>query len=1133
MSSIQLNLLGPAQISRDGVAVPPITSPKIVALLGYLVVEHQQSHSREVLAELLWPGQMTGRQNLRQSFSRLQKVLDQPAAAPPLFHSTRQEIAFNSAAGAQVDVMDFTQALAWARSHGHNSLDQCPTCAQLLQSAVQRYRGALLDGLSADSADFDEWLLARRAWLEQEALWALNGLAQYALAQTDSGQALAFARRQIAIDPLAEAAHQQIIQALLLDGRRGEAQSHYDELAELLAAELNVRPATATTALLMAERSLSTPSRPAQTNRSHGRRRTHRLPQQFTPFIGRQEMLALLSDRLAEDACRLLTLVGPGGVGKTRLAIEAARRAMEGEGEVCFIDLTALDGAAELPTALAAALELVLPPHAQTGSERQEALLHLLAERELLLVLDNYEHLLPNTAMITGLLQGTKHLRLLVTSRLPLHLRAEWLVDVDGLPVPSADAPAEEISGEKYAGLALFAQTAARVRHDFAPSPQGWELVAHICRLLQGAPLALELAAARLRELPLEALAGAIEQDLDFLSTAMADVPERHRSLRAVIDHSWQLLPATLQAVFARLSVFRGGFSPEAAQHIADASPADLEQLALHSLLRRVDADRFALHESLRQYTAEKLAAVSAVQGEIQRRHAAYYLALLADQEKRLFGLDVPGSLKALRLDYSNVRTAWAWATRHEQIRLIERSLNAAYSFYNAAGLVQEGREAIEQALAALPDEPTQPLLKARLLAKLARFCNVQGQYEQAISAAQTASQGLPSADHTGHPQAEAVAAEAWLQWGRAALHQGKYGEAEGPLEEALGMARSAGDARLEAEVHLNLGTIHNMQNAFALANAHDREALRLAQASGDRHSEGIALNNMGSVADFQGDYSNAAAYFSQARAVFDAIGYRRGSAAALSNLGAASAWLGELEQAVDCHTEGVQVSRELGDIDGEAWALMALGAVLTHLGRLEEARIHLQNALELNRQDGTSAVEAWSLVHLAQVEFAAGLLDEAEELAGRGYPLALELGDELTAATAQIVQGDVALRRGDFVLAERLYAGALAVNQRLEHRAGEMRVLACQARLALAQNDPHQARSLAEDALALDGPAKLLLDRAPLLAVCGRALAQLGETAQALEVLQEALSLHRKMGQWHLAAALEEALAGLSGDVL
>ncbi len=1139
MSRLCLALLGPIQITLDDEPVTRITSPRILALLAYLGAEQDRTHPRDALAELLWPGQPTGRQNLRQALSRLRKALPQPAGDPPFLLASRQEIRLNPDADQQVDVDIFIRDLNRVRAHDHPSLLGCDACIVRLEAAMVAYRGDFLAGLDAGSPAFDEWTRMQRTWLRREALWALDALTRHALEQADAPRALAFAQRQLALDPLREEAHCQLMTALVLQGRRSEALTHYEQLVDLLRRELDVAPGSATAAIcaeLRRERPASArppqpPRRPAVAEQSHN------LPSQFTPFIGRADLLDAIRERLERDECRLLTLVGPGGAGKTRLAIEAARQRLEHHSDsVCFVDLSGLASAEQLPVAIVGALGLVLPPHACTDEQRRAALVRMVRDRDLLLALDNYEQLLPYTGLITELLHGAPRLRLLVTSRAPLHLRAEWLIDVGGLPCPPEDATDDQLRPDACPALALFQQTAVRVKHDFRLTGDDWRAAAHICRLVQGSPLALELAAARVRETPLPAMVKAIQADLDFLSTQMADVPPRHRSLRAAIDHSWRLLTPEQQAVFARLAIFHGGFTPDAARPIAGAADAILDDLARRSLLLRLDAGRYSLHESLRQFAGEQMARFPSARDEVRRCHALYYLDLLAGQEARLLSQEATAAQAIIRPDFDNVRAAWAWAVSQADVRLMGRALTALYRYANAAGLVHEGLQVLEEALAAIratEPSPATKLFRARLLAKQARFLNLQGQYGQAADAARAATESLapfmdaPSAA-VQRSTPRAIAAEAWLQRGRAALHQGRYDEAAGHLEEALGEARAAGDAHVEAEVHLNLGTIANFRNEFSLATAHNREALRLARAGGDRYSEGIALNNLGAVAEFQGEYDRAAAYFEEALAVFDQVGYRRGSANALSNLGAIAAWRGQLALAPERHQEALHATRALGDRDGEAWALMALGAVYTHQGRLDEARDHLQAALDLNRVDGTRSLESWVLNHLAQVALEEDALDEAEALAVQAKTLAGELEDELTVAVALVVEGEVAVRRGAFDRAEEAYARALAINRESAHEADQLRTLTAMARLALARGDAARAQVIAEKALTLGAASSVALDRAQALAALGRALAEGGDQDQGRAILEEALALHREMGQDHLANEVQAELAAI-----
>lgn len=328
----------------------------------------------------------------------------------------------------------------------------------------------------------------------------------------------------------------------------------------------------------------------------------NKLPAQLTSFIGREAELCAVAELLANPACRLLTLVGAGGIGKTRLAIEVAFRVAQHFADgVCFIPLQAVPSPDLLTPAIVDALAIPRSGQADLLSH----VLTYLHDKHLLLVLDNVEHLLDAIGVLTAILQAAPAVTLLVTSREVLHLQEEWLYRIDGLAVP-ADAHAD--AWANCDAVRLFVERARQVRHDLALETEAAAVV-RICRLVEGMPLALEVAAAWLSTLSCAEVADEIQRSLDFLSTTLRDVPERHRSMRAVFDHSWQRLSPEERAVFMRLSVFRGGFNRAAAEVVAGATLPLLTALVGKSLLRwEFDRRRYQIHGLLRQYAAEQLA---------------------------------------------------------------------------------------------------------------------------------------------------------------------------------------------------------------------------------------------------------------------------------------------------------------------------------------------------------------------------------------------------------------------------------------------------------------------------------------------------------------------------------------------
>ena len=381
------------------------------------------------------------------------------------------------------------------------------------------------------------------------------------------------------------------------------------------------------------------------------------LPAPRTSFVGRASELDAIDQLLEDPECRLLTLVGPGGAGKTRLALEAAGRRIERYPHgVHFVPLVALASAEFLAPAVAEAMQFTMDG-AHSASSAQEQLLDYLVERSTLLVLDNFEHLVDGADLLGEIIERAPNVELLTTSRERLNLQSEWVLDVHGLGL------AENGNGGP-AALRLFVERARQVEPGFSLDDDDQrDQVGRICELVEGLPLGVELAASWVSMLSCAEIADEIEQNIDFLTTSKRDVPERHRSLRAAFDQSWRLLSGEQQEVLARLSVLRGDFGREAAAAVAGADLRLLSELVAKSLVRRSDFGRYELHELLRQYAAEKLAAASPdAVSATRERHARHYLGALAERRSALMGSGVAQARDELRRELDNLRVAAEWA---------------------------------------------------------------------------------------------------------------------------------------------------------------------------------------------------------------------------------------------------------------------------------------------------------------------------------------------------------------------------------------------------------------------------------------------------------------------------------------
>lgn len=646
---LTLKLLGKPQVSHTQQLVTGFISAKAQALLFYLVVT-RRPHARESLAGLLW-GEMSetrASKNLRNALSNLRSLVGQHLLI------TRTEVAFNQAASYWLDIENFTTMLTG---------DLARKDLQLLHNAVELYIGDFLEGFHCNEAlMFEEWMLGQRALLKGLAVQALHTLVVNHSAREEHAAGIDYAQRLLTLEPWREETHRHMMLLLARSRQRSAALAQYETCRRVLASELGVEPMAETTALYQRLKATDAPP-------------PHNLPPQPTAFVGRQAELAALAAYLHNPQAQLLTLVGPGGIGKTRLALQAATRWVtpEASAELLFVDgvyFVALAAEASPPdaqTSLVASLATVLGFDLQRHVHPQAQLLNFLRNKNLLLILDNFEQYLAEARQLSDILRLAPEVKVLVTSRVRLNLQEEWLMELQGLDYPST----AEISLEAaldYGAVSLFVHLARRVRANFTLTESEKAAVIRICQLVEGAPLGLELAASWLRVLACAEVAREIEQGLDFLTTSLQNVPERHRSLRTVFNYSWNLLEPEEQTLFRQLSVFRGGFEREAASQIAGMSLLVLAGLVDKSLLRRTAQGRYEIHDLLRHYAEEQLQANTAEYEQAHDAHCRYYAKLLSQYQAELTGDDVNTALYALQAERENVRAAWDWAISRRRV---------------------------------------------------------------------------------------------------------------------------------------------------------------------------------------------------------------------------------------------------------------------------------------------------------------------------------------------------------------------------------------------------------------------------------------------------------------------------------
>jgi predicted ATPase/class 3 adenylate cyclase len=679
------------------------------------------------------------------------------------------------------------------------------------------------------------------------------------------------------------------------------------------------------------------------------------LPSPRTSFVGRRVELDEIDRRLEDPECRLLTLVGPGGAGKTRLALEAAARRLESYAHgVHFVPLASVPEPDFLASAVADALQFPIDA-AHSGLSAQDQLLDYLSERSTLLVLDNFEHLVEGAGLVNRVIERAPQVEILTTSRERLNLQSEWVLDVDGLAVSGNG------NGGPDGAVRLFLERARQVEPGFELGDAEQAHVARICRLVDGMPLGIELAAAWVSVLSCGEIADEIERTIGFLETSMRDVPERHRSLRAAFDQSWRLLSDEERRSFRRLSVFRGAFTREAAHDVAGADLGLLSQLVSKSLVRKLDLGRYELHELLRQYAAERLEEKPEEPAEVRERHAQFYVGRLAARREAFFGPRMSDARDELRGDVPNLRSAVEWAVAAWPEDDARGALDALTGFFTVHSW-PEGLETFESLAARLgysldagfdPASASSVLLDA--LARQVSFAATLG-YDEAQDA--LGSSLLPELRSRGLDRDVGLCLEAL---GTNACYLDAYPEAVALLEEAVVVAHSVGDQWAELGSWQWLGFTTLLQDDLEATRAAFEASHRLAVEMDQPLALAFALSKLGLLSDASRDFARAVDMHMEANGYFDAVGERGGAGYALSRASVSAYCLGDYEEALRYGEAGYTAFADVNHRWGMIGAACRVGFAFAALGESDRARERLRWALGQAR-----ATEATSLALLA-----------------------------------------------------------------------------------------------------------------------------------------------------------------------
>jgi predicted ATPase/DNA-binding SARP family transcriptional activator/tetratricopeptide (TPR) repeat protein len=1010
MSELKLSFLGSPQIEVDGGPVV-LSRRKSLALLAYLAVT-AVPHTREHLATLLWPNfdQSKALAYLRRALWDINQVLGEDWLS-----INRERVYLPPSDSVWVDGVDF-QGLVDAGGRAN------------LEESAALYRGDFLTGFTLrDALEFDDWQYLHRESYRRQLGECLQVLVDVLVEDGEMETAVSYARRWLTLDNLNEVAHRQLMLLYALQGKRAEAIQQYGKCVDILETELDIAPDPATTALLkkIKKGEIISSSQYRTADRigiEPAFQKFNRLPIYATPFVGRKSMVDEICSLIENPDLRLITLVGPGGSGKTRLAIQAASLytrhgvTLFSDG-VVYVSLELLNSADEILSALISALNLSF---LNETDDLQTKILEFLSPQNMLLVFDNYEHLISREGLQlpVEILNRAPNVKILATSREWLNVRGEQVVHVSGMNIPSFETAVTYDDPnllETYSAIQLFRQQARLVRPDFSLTLENGEAVVQICHLLEGTPLAIELAASWLSILTPSEIVAEIERTLDFLETNQHDLPDRQRSLRTVFEYSWNLLSPTEQVVYKKLSFFQGSFTREAAQAVSGVSLRDLMGFVNKSLLWRHENGRYQQHTLLREYAAEYLDADEQTKIQVSDRFSSYFMRYFLDQAALIKRSGKKENFDAIEKEIDNICRAWLWFLAQGDYKSIMKSLDGIYLFSKArpgkrkfSKILQEGLDLIEKSLSTGESAKEAQITQIALLIYCAES---KGGDPNTIEPKIWAREALFLLNENDLYKelgfAYSLLAMMWNVWYG-------YEEAKHYLEHSLKVVRARGNTSAIILALIN-------QSGYTTGNEREiqvrdylYEALNLSRQMGNDWLLGMTLLNLGNFEFRTRNYEQAIHIFQDCLAILKKLNVPSRTGLVYWRMGDVYDAIGQYQQAIDSYQMGCDLFRQM-----KAWRLVASSyswqsIFSSHLGDLPLAESKRRESLKVAEKTGDTGGVAWAYWEWGELCRIQGEYEQSRQYYEASMTLFREIKRDLGTAYYHRGLGELALQQED-----------------------------------------------------------------------------------------------------------------------